>query len=382
MSTWSRPYLQVTDANGAVVPWDLPDELPLPAGAASDPDQRTPVDLATLGLPVGGKLQVRWRTPVLRNPRRRGFDSEDLAGLALACDVQRAYAAGGHGWSSAPEGWPLPVAKPDAATPEERSLTTARGAARPARIPAPPARAYDPASRTWARPSNPVLESVRRGGLALGATVDDVIEQILRDDWGGWGPKERSNKLSAYAMVSHALRYREPYGDDPPEVAAWKRARLALDRVEEDTSMHVMLLLVPDMRDAINIRRYTDRRIERLHEFASVRYEREYDRWRAALKAKQEGTWRGGRLPQRPVWRGRPVDDKPVEARTEELFAQCLGRVLRVAESNGMLVGPNPWIPVAADKSRSGSNPEPWMIREWPLASWSKDRSFVFPQVK
>lgn len=227
-----------------------------------------------------------------------------------------------------------------------------------------------------------MLESVRRGGLALGATVDDAIEQILRDDWGGWGPKERSNKLSAYAMVSHALRYREPYGDDPPEVAAWKRARLALDRVEEDTSMHVMLLLVPDMRDAINIRRYTDRRIERLHEFASVRYEREYDRWRAALKAKQEGTWRGGRLPQRPVWRGRPVDDKPVEARTEELFAQCLGRVLRVAESNGMLVGPNPWIPVAADKSRSGSNPEPWMIREWPLASWSKDRSFVFPQVK
>lgn len=174
-------------------------------------------------------------------------------------------------------------------------------------------------------------------------------------------------------MVSHALRYREPYADDPPEVAAWKRARLALDGVEEDTSMHVMLL-VPDMRDAINIRRYTDRRIQRLNEAATVRYEHEYDRWRTALAAKQSGTWRGGRLPRRPVWRGREIQDTPVGARTEEVFAQCLARVLRVAEANGMLVGPNPWHPVAAEKSQSGGyrRARPMQIHERNVAPIGK----------
>jgi len=350
VSTWSRPYLQVTDAHGRAVPWDLPADLPLPAGAASDPALRTPLDLRTLGLPDGGKLEVRWRTPALRNPRRRTFGTEDLAGLALACDVQRAHAAGGAGWSAGSDGWPAPAP----AARDTRIFTADRGAARSARPVPPSPLAYDPTARTATQPSNPVLQAVRDGQLTLGATVDDVIERILHDDWAGWGPKERSNKLSAYAMVSHALRYREPYADDTTEITAWKRARLALDGVEEDTSMHVMLLLTPDMRDAINIRRYTDRRIQQLNEAATVRYEREYDRWRDARAAKERGDWRGGRMPRRPVWRGREIDGTPVSARTEELFAQCLARVLRVAESNGMLVGPNPWTPVAADKSRSG----------------------------
>lgn len=33
MSTWSQPYLTVTDAAGHRVDWRLPDPLPWPAGA-------------------------------------------------------------------------------------------------------------------------------------------------------------------------------------------------------------------------------------------------------------------------------------------------------------------------------------------------------------
>src|SRR5690606_1355126 len=81
----------------------------------------------------------------------------------------------------------------------------------------------------------------------------------------------------------------------------------------------------------------------------------------------QDGTWRGGRLPRRPPeeveLREQPEETK---ARTEQLFAQQLGAVLRIAESRGHLVGPNPWPAFTMDPTRRRGYriPRPSVVNE------------------
>lgn len=79
MSAWSKPYLTVHDASGARVAWQLPDPLPWAAGATFDADLRTPVPL---GLPAGGTVKVRWRTPEHTNGRQPYDSGVEPAGRA------------------------------------------------------------------------------------------------------------------------------------------------------------------------------------------------------------------------------------------------------------------------------------------------------------
>ena len=149
---------------------------------------------------------------------------------------------------------------------------------------------------------------------------------------------------SVLKFLEHVMVYRAPFEDDTPEVAAWKRARLALPGVEEDASLHVALLLVPDLAEAIWARRTTDRRVAQLNVQALVRHQKDWARYLAAVQDQQAGHRRGGTLPQRPgdqvVLHQAP---DTVSARTEELFATALGATLGTAERAGLLYGPSPW---------------------------------------
>ena len=201
----------------------------------------------------------------------------------------------------------------------------------------------DPADRARVSAPNLLLRAAAEGHLPLGATVADVIARVRADRWAGWTPAHRSNMLNVLGYVQHLLVYREPDQDDPPEVAAWKHARLEVPGVEEGGSLHVALMLVPDLADATTLRRHTDRRVERLNDQALLRHEAAWMRYQQARAEHTAGT-RRGRLPARPPetveLRTQPA---MVSARTEELFAGALGMVLATAERRGLLIGPNPW---------------------------------------
>ncbi|MGN6331057.1 MAG: hypothetical protein ACTHOD_05310 [Motilibacteraceae bacterium] len=115
MNVWAGPYLKVVSNDGAQR-WALPHPLPLPAGAGTDPDLRAVLDPVVLGLPSRGQLQVRWRAPGFPHPRKRTFSlpEQSAQAVALACDVARASAASGSGWSCAPDGMPVPAPSQEA----------------------------------------------------------------------------------------------------------------------------------------------------------------------------------------------------------------------------------------------------------------------------
>jgi hypothetical protein len=141
--------------------------------------------------------------------------------------------------------------------------------------------------------------------------------------------------------------YTEPVEDDVdadlPEVADWKKARLALPGVEVGESLHVALVLAPDLERAIRRRKETDRRTDLLNEQAAPRWQREWDRY-DDLMAARAAKPRGGRQPKQPP--AQLVVRKPqlpVTARTEELFATGIAMVLGYAQDHGLQIGPNRW---------------------------------------
>ena len=159
MSTWSKPYVTVLDADGAAVDWQLPDPLPWPAGACAEEDLREPVEL---GLPAGGTIKVRWRAPGSRNPRSRRTSTDDLQTVALACDVLRAQRASGDGWQHDTNGWPLHV-RPTAAPAAPRESV-------PAVAPAAAVGTLE-SELTAVGAHNTVLQAIASGQRKLGATV-------------------------------------------------------------------------------------------------------------------------------------------------------------------------------------------------------------------
>jgi hypothetical protein len=334
MSTWSTPYLTVTDATGQRVDWKLPNPLPFPAGACADETLRHPVDV---GLPVGGTLKVRWRTPKHANPRSRSADTDDLQAIALACDVQRAARARGTGWLPDANGWPLHV------RPEPAVHTPA-----PTVLVAPPETLAAPlvGDRAIVSPANATLVDIAAGRLPLGATVAQVVTAIRREREITWEGPHKVNMHNMLDFLEQILVYTEPYEDDVdadlPEVAAWMRARLALPGVEVGGSVHIALLLGPDLARAIEHRRYTDRRTELLNEQARKRHHDAWTRYEQAIARREQKTM-GGHPPKRPDELVLRAPQVPVAARTEELFATGLGMVLGYAEQHGLLAGPNPW---------------------------------------
>ncbi|MFF1530292.1 hypothetical protein [Cellulomonas sp. NPDC058312] len=327
--------------------WQLPDPLPWPAGACADEALRVPVDL---GLPEGGSIKVRWRTPSHANPRSRKTPTSDLQTVALAADVARAVRAGGNGWEPDVNGWPVHV-RPDPTALAPASL--ARVIPLPRLVDEVPTQAMPTqvealaGDRVVVGPHNATLAEVRAGRRELGATVAQVIAAIRREREPGWSPAHRVNMANVLDFVEQVLVYAEPVVDDVdadlPEVAAWMRARLELPGVEVGGSVHVALLLTPDLTRAIEVRRSTDRRLELLNEQRMAKWEAARGRWEAAV-AQQAAGVRRGRMPTKP--------DDPLlrdvtvvvcSPRTEELFANALGMVLGFAEQHGLLAGPNPW---------------------------------------
>ncbi|WP_182111666.1 site-specific integrase [Actinotalea sp. JY-7876] len=349
MSVWSRPYVTVLAADGSPVPWSVP-AGGLPAG---EPDPMA------LGLPVGAKLVLRWRAPGFTNPRHATLWVAHPGWADLLRDVLAAHADAGVGWRPDERGRPVRATGGRA-----RTTTIAPGSAageRPGEHSTPPPVAT-PAlpgavhveGRVWASPHNPILVQVAAGALDLGPTVAELAEDLKAARYARSEAKNRGNISSVLSILKHVMTYREPLPDDPEEIAAWKLARLDLPGVELGASMHVRLLLVRDLDDAIAFRRHVDFRVERFNEQAVVRHQAQWERHLRALDAKARGTWRGGRLPQRPPehveLREHP---EQVKARTEQLFAQQLGAVLAIAHSRGALVGPNPWDGFAHDPSRT-----------------------------
>ena len=192
-------------------------------------------------------------------------------------------------------------------------------------------------TRLWDR-LRLLLRAVESGRVALGSTVADVAVMFERERWDGWGPSHRRNMRSVLDFLVHTMVYREPFDDDPADVAAWKRARLALPGVDEGDSLHLALLLAPDLTDAVLLRRTTDLRTDRLNTQAQLRHQRAWARYLAA------GTSRGGRRLREPAHAVVLREPRAIcEPRTEQLFTVVLGALLATAERAGLLVGPNPW---------------------------------------
>lgn len=76
-------------------------------------------------------------------------------------------------------------------------------------------------------------------------------------------------------FVRQTMVYTEPFedadeaSDDTDEVAAWKWARLTLPGVKLGGSLHVALILGPDLERAIATRRATNRRPRALNGLAA-----------------------------------------------------------------------------------------------------------------
>lgn len=341
MSTWSKPYLAVTDADGTTLDWQLPDPLPWPAGACAQDDLRDPVDL---GLPPGGTIKVRWRAPGSPNPRSRRTTTSDLQTVALACDVLRAHRASGDGWEPDANGWPLHVRPAPATTPRASHQEPAPKVEVAATTPVGTIQA----ELTAVGAHNTVLQAVATGRRQLGSTIAQVITEIRRErETARWSPAHRSNMGNVLDFIEQTMVYTAPVVDDVdadlPEVAAWMRARLALPGVEVGGSLHVALVLAPDLERAIRERRETDRRVDLLNEQAVAKWQREWDRYDDLMTARATKP-RGGKPPKQPA--PAPVirvPQLPVSARTEELFATGIAMILGYAERRGLLIGPNPW---------------------------------------
>jgi hypothetical protein len=350
MSTWSKPYLTVLDTDGAPVDWQLPDPLPWPAGACADEQLRDPVDL---GLPLGGTIKVRWRAPGSTNPRSRRTSTADLQTVALACDVLRASRTKGDGWQPDANGWPLHVRPAPASTPKAPHHAPEVAAA-----PAPRTVGSIASELTAVGAHNSVLQAVASGQRQLGATFAQIIAEIRRDrEETRWSAAHRSNMGNVLDFVEQVMVYTEPVEDDSdadlPEVIAWAKARLALPGVEVGGSLHVALVLAPDLQRAIQVRRETDRRVDALNRAAVESWQRDWDRYDDLMTARAAKP-RGGKPPKRPA--DEPlvrIPQLPVSARTEELFATALAMIFGYAERSGLLIGPNPWptfISSGADK--------------------------------
>jgi integrase len=344
-ASWSRSYLTIINADGVRHAWRWPDPAPTDL-----------TDLAELGLPADGALQVRWRHPGSDNARTRRMPLADPGTLELVRDIEAAHAARGAGWEVGPDGEPMSAADDARPGPRPAPGTGRRRTARSSRfqedggvprITAPDAGArlavFNP---TVVSPANPVLRGVAEGTVTLGATFADLIDMMLTERWASWETaNHKANMLSALGFVDHVMRYEEPGDKDTPEVVAWKRARLALPGVEVGASMHVALVLTPDLAEAIAIRRDTDLRVELLNAQAVTRHDDAWVRYQRASRAKDLGVWRGGRLPVRPpleITLREPA--VPVKPRTEQFFARHLGTLLSMAHARGLLPsGVNPW---------------------------------------
>ncbi|RHA43783.1 site-specific integrase [Cellulomonas rhizosphaerae] len=323
----------MTDAEGQPVSWTLPDPLPTPAGAGTNERLRVGVTASALGLPPGAGFELRWRTPNAANPRRRSYQADPVLGVAIAADIVRA-AAQPACWSPNSDHLPARV------EPEPAAPVPARFTAQPQAV----LRGVDPASRAHVSPDNPLLIAVRDGQVALGSTVADVVDEIVNQRWPDWGPQHRSDMANKYDFLKQVMVYREPAASDTPEVTAWKRARLEIEGVELGASMHVALILVPDLADAIKVRRESNRRVDLLNAQAVAKFDEAWARYYNAVEAKKNKTWRGGRLPKMPPEVLKVYDpDTGVQARTEEAFAGALAAVLRQAANTGRLLAPNPW---------------------------------------
>lgn len=341
MTTWSQPYLTVTPTGGPQRKW-TPPAPGLPAGD---------LDLPGLGLPAEGRIAVRWRGPGSRNARHATFTVTDPAWADLVRDLHAARVAAGAGWRADERGRPV-------------RDTRRQGLAPIPPVPAPPVAVAPPAPvepvglleaerRVWASPHNLVLAEVAAGRYGLGPTVADLVEDLKAARYAGSGPKNKSNISSVLSILKHVMTYREPHPDEPAEVREWKAARLELPGVELGGSMHVRLLLVRDLDDAIEMREHVDFRVEAFNTQAVRRHQQDWERYLRAVQAKRDGTWRGGRLPHRPPDEVELREQPPqTKARTEQLFAQQLAAVLRIAESRGHLVGPNPWRAFTGDPTR------------------------------
>jgi integrase len=337
MSTWSRPYVRVKDADGNPVAWDAPGR-----GALLSP--------ATLGLPPTGTLELRWRTPLHANPRKRRLDLADPATAALLLDLLAVHAAGGAGYTAASDG--LPLRTHESGAPAADLATPASPVPGAPLVPAlaEPLTALAPVlgERVIVSPQNRTLREVGDGVIGLGATIAEIVATLRAQR--GWIGAHDTNMSNVLDFVAQVLVYAPPILDDDEDeddnldIAEWKSARLALPGVQLGASIHVKLLLAPDLELAVRERRRTDRRIDRLNEQARTRFYEAWDRYEAAQAARAAGTRGGGRMPNKPdhtvMWRQPP---EQCSARTEELFATGLGMVLNYAEHAGLLVGPNPW---------------------------------------
>ncbi|GAA3221199.1 tyrosine-type recombinase/integrase [Oerskovia jenensis] len=332
MSDWSGPWVTVTTSKGTTS-WSVP------------------ADWGFADLPVAGKVRVRWRAPGGKNPRSRTLWAADAA-LAPLLRTLVAASANPGSWTVAADGSPVP---------------TAPTSARPA-LPKPVHAAHsdsDPLGVVG--PHNALLGRIAAGEYPLGATIADVIRMVVAERAPGWSPAHNVNMRNVLAFVEHVMVYREPNLNDTPEVVAWKRARLELDGVMEGGSLHVALILPPDLTEAISLRRYSNRRADLLNVQRQLAWHQSWTRYDDAQRARAAGIRRGGRLPARPAdtLELLPVESE-VSARTEELFAKAIQMLLNHAADHGLLPGRNPF-PHFAGRTRSVAGfrrPQPMAIHE------------------
>ena len=241
-TTWSQPYLYLVAPDGANTP------VPLPA-----PDDEA---TALTSLPVDATFVVRWRVPGQQNAFRRTFrPGRHDAARSLLAALLRARQEPGR-WRPRPDGVPEPIPAPQPA-PAPSAPAPSYPALNPEML-----GVYDASGLGLVSADNPVLREIAAGRRQLGSTVSDVIDRLIAKRQHGWGAKQDTNVRNRLEFVRQVLVYNEPEVTDLPEVAAWKRARLDLDGINEGDSLHLALLLAPDLEDALQLRRTTDRRTD------------------------------------------------------------------------------------------------------------------------
>lgn len=350
-----------------------------PGAPDGEPWQPSPADDGAPAVPDGTwRLLVRWRAPGFANPRKHTAsdasevgEAVELAG-AIACAV-----AADDGWTVDARGWPRPADDepplPDAAettdpAPEVPPLPGPQvSPPQPVSADRPPAHMPGPwrpsavtvgsfAALGQARVDNPALAAAQ-AGAPLGDTFEQHAIAYLEAKTFTT-PSHRTNWRSALGFAIDALRYRAPFAEDTGDVAAFKAARNALPGVVVETahepggSIHLSLLTVRDLADALAYRRHTDQRYNTLQRQAD-------DRYRAAV-ARREAWFAGPRkgrppaVPRRVVYEQR--EDFQCSPDTERFFATVLGEVLNAAAREGRFGGgPNPWQLFTARHAAGGS---------------------------
>jgi integrase len=336
-ASWSTPYLFIAvPGSGTLISHPLPTD--------GDPS----------GLPAGEKLVIRWRAPHAANTYRRTFGPDQHeAAMALLTALLIAHGDPDR-WVPDAGGRPLPA---PAATPRRAQSPSPTPRVEPTATYAPAADAQpavpvllDRTGRTVVSPHNAMLQAVA-GGAPLGSTVSDVLDAIVALRQGEWGDAQDTNVRNIIEFVRHLMRYRAPTVTDGPEVTAWKNARLALPGVQVGGSLHVALILTPDLKDALHARRTSDRGVDLRNAQRKATFVKAWTRYTDAVAAKAAGTWRGGRLPARPPEQVEVEQVGKIAAETERKFLQMVRAVLDYAWRNGLADGPNPWEAFAADKA-------------------------------